>query len=83
MEREEIASKVKEIVVEKLGVDASEVKEEASFVNDLGADSLDTVELIMEFEEKFGIEIPDEDAQKAQTVGQVIDYIHQKLQAKS
>ena len=64
----EIESKVVEIIVDKLGVDAAEVKSEASFTNDLGADSLDTVELIMELEKEFGVTIPDSDAEKIQTV---------------
>ena len=72
---EEIESKVKEIIVSKLGVDESEVKPEASFTNDLGADSLDTVELIMEFEKAFGISIPDDKAEKIATVGDAINYI--------
>ncbi|MFN3550341.1 MAG: acyl carrier protein [Endomicrobiia bacterium] len=76
---EDIAAKVKSIVAESLGVDINEVTENASFVNDLGADSLDTVELVMTLEEQFGIEIPDEDAEKIQTVGQAIDYIKTKL----
>ena len=67
--------KVKEVIIDKLGVEEETVKHEAHFVNDLGADSLDTVELIMEFEEEFGIEIPDEDAEKMTTVGSAIDYI--------
>jgi len=71
----EIEQKVKDIIVEQLGVDASEVKPEASFVNDLGADSLDTVELVMALEEAFDIEIPDEQAEKIQNVGQAIEYI--------
>jgi acyl carrier protein len=71
----EIEQKVKDIIVEQLGVDAGEVKPEASFVNDLGADSLDTVELVMALEESFDMEIPDEEAEKIQTVGQAIDYI--------
>ena len=71
----EINEKVVEIIVDKLGVDASEVKPEASFTNDLGADSLDTVELIMEFEQEFGVNIPDEDTQKIATVGDAIAYI--------
>ena len=71
----EIEGKVKEIIVENLGVDAATVNPQASFVNDLGADSLDTVELVMALEEEFDIEIPDEEAEKIQTVGQAIDYI--------
>jgi len=72
---DDIESKVKEIIVESLSVDAATVNPKASFVNDLGADSLDTVELVMALEEKFDIEIPDEEAEKIQTVGQAIDYI--------
>lgn len=72
---EEIQSKVKEIVVDVLGVDASRVVTEARFREDLEADSLDLVELIMQFEEKFGGEISDEDAQKIQTVGEAVSYI--------
>ena len=71
----DIASKVKAIIVDKLGVDESEVTPEASFTNDLGADSLDTVELIMEFEKEFDMAIPDDQAEKIQTVGHAIDYI--------
>lgn len=71
----EIASKVKAIIVDKLGVDESEVTPEASFTNDLGADSLDTVELIMEFEKEFNMAIPDEQAEKIATVGEAIAYI--------
>ena len=71
----EIESRVKAIIVDKLGVDEEEVKPEASFTNDLGADSLDTVELIMEFEKAFGINIPDDQAEKISTVGDAIDYI--------
>ena len=71
----EIAEKVKSIIVEKLNVDANEVTTEASFTNDLGADSLDTVELIMEFEKEFNISIPDDQAEKIATVGQAVDYI--------
>ena len=71
----EIATKVTEIIVDKLGVDQSEVGLEASFTNDLGADSLDTVELIMEFEKEFNISIPDEEAEKIQTVGQAVSYL--------
>ena len=68
-------SKVVEIVVDKLGVDESKVTKEAKFIDDLGADSLDTVELIMEFEDEFGLEIPDEDAEKILSVSQAVDYI--------
>lgn len=70
-----VAEKVKSIIVEQLGVEADEVTSEASFTEDLGADSLDIVELVMAFEEEFGIEIPDEDAEKITTVQQAIDYI--------
>lgn len=73
----DIASKVKAIIVDKLGVDESEVTTEASFTNDLGADSLDTVELIMEFEKEFNIAIPDEQAEKIGTVGQAVSYIEE------
>jgi len=68
--------KVKEIVVDKLGVESGKVTLEAKFIDDLGADSLDTVELIMQFEEEFEIEIPDEDAEKITSVGQAVDYIN-------
>ena len=71
----DIEAKVKEIIVEQLGVDPREVVPGASFINDLGADSLDTVELVMAFEEEFGIEIPDEEAEKILSVGQAIEYI--------
>ena len=71
----EISEKVKAIIVDKLSVDAAEVTPEASFTNDLGADSLDTVELIMEFEKAFDIQIPDEDAEKITTVGAAIEYV--------
>jgi len=71
----EIAEKVKKIIVDKLGVDESEVSESASFTDDLGADSLDTVELIMEFEKEFDISIPDEKAENIQTVGQAVEYL--------
>jgi acyl carrier protein len=73
----EVAEKVNAIIVEKLGVDASQITNEASFTNDLGADSLDTVELIMEFEKEFNIAIPDDQAEKIGTVGQAIDYIQE------
>ncbi len=79
---EDIAAKIKNIIAESLGVDINEVTDNASFVNDLGADSLDTVELIMALEEQFGIEIPDEDAEKMQTVGQAIEYIKNKVAQK-
>lgn len=72
---ENIEERVKEIIVNELGVEPEKVTEEASFVEDLGADSLDTVELVMAFEEEFGIEIPDEDAEQLQTVGDAIRYL--------
>ena len=74
-----VADKVKEIIVEQLGVDAGEVTPEASFIDDLGADSLDTVELVMAFEEEFGLEIPDEEAEKLTTVGTALNYLQEKL----
>ena len=67
--------KVKEVIIDKLGVEEDAINTDAHFVNDLGADSLDTVELIMELEDEFGIEIPDEDAENMMTVGSVVDYI--------
>ena len=73
----DVASKVKAIIVDKLGVDESEVTNDASFTNDLGADSLDTVELIMEFEKEFDIQIPDDQAENIGTVGQAIQFIEQ------
>lgn len=73
----DIAAKVKSIIVDKLGVDEKEVTEAASFTNDLGADSLDTVELIMEFEKEFNIAIPDDQAEKINTVGEAIKYIQE------
>ena len=73
----EIEAKVKDIIVDKLGVDEADVKPEASFTNDLGADSLDTVELIMEFEKSFNITIPDDQAEKIATVGDAIAYIEE------
>ena len=71
----DIAARVKAIIVDKLGVDENEITNESSFTNDLGADSLDTVELIMEFEKQFNIAIPDDQAEKIGTVGQAVDYI--------
>ena len=76
-------NRVKAIIAEQLGVKPEEVTPEASFVEDLGADSLDTVELVMALEEEFGIEIPDEDAEKITTVGQSVKYIENKLKAKA
>tara|TARA_B100000686_G_scaffold353742_1_gene460605 strand:- start:2173 stop:2409 length:237 start_codon:yes stop_codon:yes gene_type:complete len=72
---ENLENKVKEIIVDKLGVEESELTDSASFTNDLGADSLDTVELIMEFEKEFNVSIPDEDAEKISTVGDAIAYL--------
>ena len=77
MSVENVQERVKNIIVEQLGVEADQVKPEAQFVNDLGADSLHTVELIMALEEEFDIEIPDEKAEKIKTVGEAIDYIEQ------
>ena len=74
-----IEEKVKKIIFDKLGVDEAEVTSEASFTNDLGADSLDTVELIMEFEKEFDLSIPDEQAEKIQTVGQAISYLESQI----
>lgn len=80
MTTEEISAKVYGIIAEKLGVEPSEITNEASFTNDLGADSLDTVELIMEFEKVFELQIPDEKAETIQTVGDAISYIEANLQ---
>ena len=77
----DIASRVKAIIVDKLGVDETEVTLEASFTNDLGADSLDTVELIMEFEKEFGISIPDDQAENISTVGQAISYLEENVKS--
>ncbi|HXG01215.1 MAG TPA: acyl carrier protein [Bacteroidota bacterium] len=74
----DIEAKVKEIIVNKLGVDEAQITPQASFTNDLGADSLDTVELVMEFEKAFNLTIPDEDAEKISTVGDAINYIKSK-----
>ena len=76
---ENLENKIKEIIVDKLGIEESEITDSASFTNDLGADSLDTVELIMQFEEEFNIEIPDEEAEGLLSVGQAVDYISTKL----
>ncbi|HVB98192.1 MAG TPA: acyl carrier protein [Candidatus Dormibacteraeota bacterium] len=77
-----VEERVKQIIVEQLGVDEAEVTPTASFVDDLGADSLDTVELVMAFEEAFGIEIPDEDAEKIATVQDAVNYIDKHSQTK-
>lgn len=74
-----LEDKVKEIIVNELGVDISEVVPEASFINDLGADSLGTVELVLAFEKEFGIEIPEEDAEKLTTVGKAIEYLKERV----
>ena len=74
---DDVEAKVKAIVAEQLGVDQAEITRETSFVSDLNADSLDTVELVMEFEDEFDMSIPDEEAEKIQTVGQAVDYIEQ------
>ena len=76
---EHIENKVKEIIIDKLGIEESEITDSASFTNDLGADSLDTVELIMEFEKEFNVSIPDEDAEKIGTVGQAISYLKENV----
>ena len=81
MAAETTEQRIKEIIVEKLGVDQADIKREASFTNDLGADSLDTVELIMEFEKEFDMTIPDEDAEQIATVGDAIDYVEGKKAA--
>ena len=78
MAEKSIEEKVKDIIVEQLGVNPEQVTPQASFIEDLGADSLDIVELVMAFEEGFGVEVPDEDAEKLQTVGDVIKYIEEK-----
>jgi len=78
MSEKSISEKVKDIIVEQLGVNPEQVTETASFIQDLNADSLDTVELVMAFEEEFNVEVPDEDAEKLQTVGDVVKYIEEK-----
>jgi len=75
----EYYDKIKEIIIDKLGIEDNKITMEAKFIDDLGADSLDTVELIMQFEEEFGIEIPDDDAESLLSVGQAVDYISNKL----
>ncbi|MCC6282019.1 MAG: acyl carrier protein [Saprospiraceae bacterium] len=77
-----VADRVKKIIVDKLGVDETEITSEANFIQDLGADSLDTVELIMEFEKEFDLSIPDEQAEKIQTVGQAVEYISSQVDDK-
>lgn len=79
MTRENIAEEIKKLISESLSTDINEIKEDSKFVDDLGADSLDIVELVMSMENKFDIEIPDEDAQKIKTVGEAIDYISQRV----
>jgi len=77
-----VAEKVNDIISEQLGVKKEEIKPESSFIDDLGADSLDTVEVVMALEEEFGIEIPDEDAEKITTVGEAVKYIEEKVNKK-
>lgn len=77
-----LEEEVRKIIVDQLGVDAAQVTVDARFIDDLGADSLDTVELIMALEEKFSVEVPDDDAEKLVTVGKAIEYIEQKLREK-
>ena len=80
MSQEAIFEKVRSIVAEQLSVDTAEVKPESNFQNDLGADSLDTVELVMAFEEEFGIDVPDEEAEKLQSVGDVVRYVEENAE---
>ena len=75
----DVEEKVKDIIVEELGVEREKLKSDASFMEDLGADSLDTVELVMAFEKEFDIDIPDEDAEKLRTVGDAMNYLHEKI----
>jgi acyl carrier protein len=77
----DLESRIKEIIADQLGVEIEKLRDDANFVQDLGADSLDVVELVMAFEEEFGIEIPDEDAEKIRTVGDVINYLKERVQA--
>lgn len=79
-EEQSIEEKVKEIIIKQMGANKEQITPETSFINDLGADSLDTVELVMEFEDEFDINIPDEDAEKIQTVGHAINYIKEHIQ---
>jgi acyl carrier protein len=79
MTRENVAEEIKKLISESLSTDINEIKEDSKFVDDLGADSLDIVELVMSMENKFDIEIPDEDAQKIKTVGEAIDYISNRV----
>jgi acyl carrier protein len=81
MKMSDVASRVKKIVIEHLGVEAEKVTESASFIDDLGADSLDTVELVMAFEEEFGCEIPDDAAEKIQTVGDAVKFLEKAASA--
>ncbi|AHE96311.1 MAG: acyl carrier protein [Thermocrinis sp.] len=76
----DLETRVKEIIADQLGVEIEKLRDDANFVQDLGADSLDVVELVMAFEEEFGIEIPDEDAEKIRTVGDVINYLKERVQ---
>ena len=82
MERDELLKKIKAIVADKLSIGEDQITEEASFIDDLGADSLDTVELVMALEDEFDLDIPDEDAEKMTTVGKAIDYVLEVLQNK-
>ncbi|QSR88343.1 acyl carrier protein [Methylacidiphilum caldifontis] len=82
-EKKSIEERVKNIIVEQLGVNPEQVTSKARFIEDLGADSLDTVELVMAFEEEFNVEVPDEEAEKLQTVGDVIRYIEENLEEES
>jgi acyl carrier protein len=79
MDMKQLEEKVKDIIVEELGVERDKLKSDASFMEDLGADSLDTVELVMAFEKEFDIDIPDEEAEKLRTVGQALQYLHEKM----